>query len=166
MNVICYQSSRTDIVPPFTSQLSAIFRARLPRIFMFQRSWTEPNAEIAPNRELWSPIQPFRFVGAQNKFAQLFRATKSFQKQKNCRTHRGTLPVTQSFLILKKNFFHVLWSFMQMNIKRVLCATPFGLNHNDFQPTAWILKSCLLSNFCLLYLTEFLSQWELLPDLL
>ena len=26
MNIVCYQSSRTDIVPPFTSQTSAIFR--------------------------------------------------------------------------------------------------------------------------------------------
>ena len=42
--------------------------------------------QIAPNRQLLSPIKPFRFVGAQKKFAQLFRATKSFQKQKTAET--------------------------------------------------------------------------------
>ena len=50
--------------------------------------------QIAPNRQLLSPIQPFRFVGVQKKFAQLFRATKSFQKQKNCRNH-GTQCIMQ-----------------------------------------------------------------------
>ena len=72
---------------------------------MFQRSWTEPNAEIAPNRQLWSPILPFRFVRAKKEFAQLFRATKSFQKQKNCRTRRGNLKKTQltSSLLMKRS---------------------------------------------------------------
>ena len=70
---------------------SAIFSARPPRISMFQRSWTELIAETARNRQLRSPIKPFKFVRTPKKMAQLFRATKSFQKQKNCWTRRGTL---------------------------------------------------------------------------
>ena len=65
---------------------SAIFSARPPRIFMFQQSWTELIAETARNRQLRSPIKPFKFVRTPKKLAQLFRATKSFQKQKNYST--------------------------------------------------------------------------------
>ena len=94
---------------------SAIFSARPPRISMFQRSWTELIAETARNRKLRSPIKPFKFVRTPKKLAQLFRATKSFQKQKNCWTRRGTLslgtsPKLSAALRVNSNTSLSVWS--------------------------------------------------------
>ena len=95
---LCYQCSRIGILLLWRHTPSAIFSARPPRTSMFQWSWTELIAETARNRQLRSPIKPFKFVRTPKKLAQLFGATKSFQKQKNCWTHRGTLrlPFSQS----------------------------------------------------------------------
>ena len=60
---------------------SAVFVSRLPWISIFQRSWTEPNAEIAPNRQLRSLTKPQKFVGMQ-KIGTVIQSNKKFPKTK------------------------------------------------------------------------------------
>ena len=91
MNVVCYQSSRIGMVPPFTSQtLRHILFPGFHGLHLSVVVNRTERRESSKSTTLKSN-KTVKVCRSAKKWAQLFGATKSFQKQKNCRTRRCTL---------------------------------------------------------------------------